>query len=77
MSSLTEVSCTSLWNQLIFGLQAVELATWAPNSANAPTCYFYVVLDGNTIKAIIKAIADASQASMNYNRAAREQGNDL
>jgi len=45
-------------------LQAVELATWAPNGANAQTWYFYIVLDRNTIK----AIADASQASMD-NRA--------
>ena len=42
-------------------LQAVELATWAPNGANAQTWYFYVILDRNTIK----AIADAAQASAN------------
>jgi len=41
-------------------LQAVDLATWAPNGANAQSWYFYVVLDRNTIK----AIADASQAGM-------------
>jgi nitroreductase len=39
-------------------LQAVELATWAPNGANAQTWYFYIILDKNTIK----AIADAAQA---------------
>ena len=39
-------------------LQAVELATWAPNGANAQSWYFYIVLDKNTIK----AIADAAQA---------------
>jgi nitroreductase len=39
-------------------LQAVELATWAPNGANAQLWQFYIILDKNTIK----AIADASQA---------------
>ena len=41
-------------------LQAVELATWAPNGANAQLWFFYVVLDKKTIK----AIAEAAQASM-------------
>ncbi|MDO9334617.1 MAG: nitroreductase family protein [Dehalococcoidales bacterium] len=41
-------------------VQAVELATWAPNGANAQLWYFYVILDKTTIK----AIADAAQASM-------------
>lgn len=40
--------------------QAVELATWAPNGANAQAWFFYIVLD----KKIIKAIADASATSM-------------
>ena len=40
-------------------LQAVELATWAPNGANAQRWYFYIVLDKN----IIKAVADAAQAN--------------
>jgi len=40
-------------------LQAVELATWAPNGANFQNWYFYIVLN----KDIIKAIADAVQAS--------------
>jgi nitroreductase len=40
-------------------LQAVELATWAPNGANFQNWYFYIVLN----KDIIKAIADAIQAS--------------
>ena len=39
-------------------LQAVELATWAPNGANAQTWYFHIILD----KSIIKAVADAAQA---------------
>lgn len=39
-------------------LQAVELATWAPNGANAQIWYFYVILDKN----VIKAVADAAQA---------------
>ncbi len=41
-------------------VQAVELATWAPNGANAQLWFFYVVLDKKTIK----AIAEAAQASM-------------
>jgi len=40
-------------------LQAVELATWAPNGANFQNWYFYIVLNRD----IIKAIADAVQAS--------------
>jgi nitroreductase len=40
-------------------LQAVELATWAPNGANFQNWYFYIVLKRD----IIKAIADAIQAS--------------
>jgi len=40
-------------------LQAVELATWAPNGANAQLWYFFVILDKSTIK----SIADAAQAS--------------
>jgi nitroreductase len=39
-------------------LRAVELATWAPNGANAQNWYFYIILD----KDVIKAIADAAQA---------------
>ncbi|HEY42304.1 MAG TPA: nitroreductase family protein [Dehalococcoidia bacterium] len=39
-------------------LQAVELATWAPNGANAQLWYFYIVQDRNDIK----AVADAAQA---------------
>jgi nitroreductase len=39
-------------------LHAVELATWAPNGANAQLWYFYIILDKN----IIKAVADAAQA---------------
>jgi nitroreductase len=41
-------------------VQAVELATWAPNGANAQIWFFYIVMDKKTIK----AISDASQASM-------------
>jgi len=40
-------------------LQAVELATWAPNGANAQLWHFYIILD----KDIIKTVADASQTS--------------
>jgi nitroreductase len=40
-------------------LQAVELATWAPNGANAQIWYFFIVLD----KKIIKAIGDTAVAN--------------
>jgi len=40
-------------------MQAVELATWAPNGANFQNWYFYIILNKDTIK----AIADAIQAS--------------
>ncbi len=43
-------------------MQAVELATWAPNGANAQNWYFYIVLN----KSMIKAISNASQAGMAY-----------
>jgi len=43
-------------------MKAVELATWAPNGANAQTWYFYIVLNKSTIK----NIADAAQAGMAY-----------
>jgi nitroreductase len=41
-------------------VQAVELATWAPNGANAQIWNFYIVLD----KTKIKSIGDAAAASM-------------
>ena len=43
-------------------MQAVELATWAPNGANAQNWYFYIVLNKSTIS----AITDAAQKSMAY-----------
>ncbi len=42
-------------------LQALELATWAPNGGNQQNWHFYVILNRDTIK----AIADAVQASAN------------
>jgi len=41
-------------------MQAVELATWAPNAGNQQSWRFYVIVNRNTIK----AIADAVQASI-------------
>jgi len=40
-------------------MQAIELATWAPNAGNQQNWHFYVILNQDTIK----AIADAVQAS--------------
>lgn len=40
-------------------LQAIELATWAPNGGNQQNWRFYVIMNRGTIK----AIADAVQAS--------------
>jgi nitroreductase len=40
-------------------LEAVELATWAPNGGNAQAWYFYIVVK----RATVKAIADAIEAS--------------
>ncbi len=42
-------------------LQAVELATWAPNGGNQQNWRFYVILNRDTIK----TIADAVQVSAN------------
>ncbi len=38
-------------------LQAVELATWAPNGANAQNWHFYIILNKDKIKAIAEAVA--------------------
>lgn len=43
-------------------LDAVELATWAPNGGNQQNWRFYVILDKN----IIKGISDAAQSGMSY-----------
>jgi nitroreductase len=43
-------------------VQAVELATWAPNGANQQNWHFYIILNGDTIK----AITDATQAGSSY-----------
>jgi nitroreductase len=43
-------------------IDAIELATWAPNAGNQQNWRFYVILNRN----IIKAIADAVQAGISY-----------
>jgi nitroreductase len=43
-------------------LDAIELATWAPNGGNQQNWRFYIILNKNTHK----AIADAVQAGMSY-----------
>jgi nitroreductase len=43
-------------------LQAIELATWAPNGGNQQNWLFYVILNKN----VINSIADAVQARANY-----------
>ncbi len=43
-------------------LQAVELATWAPNGGNQQNWRFYIILNKGTIK----SIADATQAGSSY-----------
>ena len=43
-------------------LQAIELATWAPNGGNQQNWRFTVVLDKN----VIKSIADAVQVRADY-----------
>ncbi len=40
-------------------MQAIELATWAPNAGNQQNWHFYIILNRDTIR----AIADAVQAS--------------
>ena len=40
-------------------LQAIELATWAPNGGNQQNWHFYIILNRDTIR----AIADAVQAT--------------
>jgi nitroreductase len=51
-------------------LQAVELATWAPNGGNQQNWFFYVILDKN----IIDSIADAVRASADYIASLPEAG---
>lgn len=43
-------------------LQAIELATWAPNGGNQQNWLFYVILNKN----VINSIADAVQARADY-----------
>jgi nitroreductase len=43
-------------------VNAIELATWAPNGGNRQNWRFYIILSKETIK----AIADAVQARMSY-----------
>ncbi len=43
-------------------LQAIELATWAPNGGNQQNWLFYVILN----KKVINSIADAVQARADY-----------
>ncbi len=43
-------------------MQAIELATWAPNGGNQQNWRFYIILNKN----IINSIADASQAINSY-----------
>ena len=43
-------------------VQAVELATWAPNGANQQNWYFYIILS----KDVIKSIDEAMQEGRNY-----------
>ena len=41
-------------------MEAIELATWAPNGGNAQNWHFYIILN----KAVIKSIADATAAGL-------------
>jgi len=43
-------------------VQAIELATWAPNAGNQQNWHFYAIVNRDTIK----AIADAVQASVDH-----------
>src|SRR4030042_5120209 len=43
-------------------LQAIELATWAPNGGNQQNWFFYVILN----KKVIKSIADVVQNRADY-----------
>ncbi len=52
-------------------LQAVELATWAPNGANAQNWHFYIVLNRDRIKAIAEAVAQGMRLMVSW---FREQG---
>ena len=42
-------------------LQAIEIATWAPNGGNQQNWRFYVILDRNTINAIADAVQTSAQ----------------
>ncbi len=43
-------------------LQAIELATWAPNGGNRQPWYFYIIIN----KDVINAIADATRETAQY-----------
>jgi nitroreductase len=51
-------------------LQAIELATWAPNGGNQQNWLFYVILN----KKVINSIADAVQARADYFASLPEAG---
>lgn len=61
-------------------LQAIELATWAPNGGNQQNWHFYVILNQETIKAIADAVqaradlmASWSEATLPESMAARQR----
>jgi nitroreductase len=47
-------------------VQAIELATWAPNGVNRQNWYFYVILKKDTIKAIADAVAAGANTMMSW-----------
>jgi nitroreductase len=55
-------------------VQAVELATWAPNGANAQIWFFYIVLDKNVIKTIADTAAANQRALASWPETARSGG---
>ena len=47
-------------------MQAVELATWAPNGANLQNWYFYIILKKDIIKSIADAVASGMSTMMSW-----------
>lgn len=55
-------------------LQAVELATWAPNGANFQNWYFYIVLNKDTIKAIADVVQAGTRNMASWPETAQASG---
>ena len=55
-------------------LQAIELATWAPNGGNQQNWHFYTIVNREVIKAIASAVQASADRIMSWPEANRFEG---